>query len=61
MSEITIALHWWYIPIGFVLLGIFFAWKSNNTGGYLGGFFEGLIALACFITALATAITGAIV
>lgn len=34
---ITIALHWWYLPLGLFLTAVLLMWRAEHEGGYFGG------------------------
>lgn len=50
----TITLAWWAWPvalivIGFIALFVCLAWSERQGGGYLSGFFEGLVGIVLFL------------
>jgi len=57
---ITIAFHWWYMPIGLFLAALLMMWRAGNEGGIAGGIGHMMAALAFLGAALFSLITGLI-
>ncbi len=58
---ITIALHWWYWPLGLFLVAVLLLWRGEQArGGFMPGFGHLIAAVAFLGAALAALIAGLI-
>ena len=49
----TITLHWWMVPLGLTVLGVFLLVMDGRQGGYASGLIGGVAFTACIAAALA--------
>ncbi len=58
---ITIALHWWYLPLGLFIVAVLLMWRAEHAGGgYFAGMGHVIAAIAFLGAALMSLITGLI-
>ena len=57
-DQIAVAMHWWYIPIALTAIGAWFFYKGSQQSGWLGGFFESILAAGLVFAAIVSLLVG---